>query len=94
VRYLEEDRTMFSPDDIQTRLRDRPFILVRIVTTIGQTYDIYHPDLVLVARQFLIVGIPSPENPAQAEQITRIGMIHVSELRDLPRPVPPPNGAG
>lgn len=84
---------MFSADDIQTRLRDRPFTPVRIVTTTGQTYDVYHPDLVLVGRRFLIVGAPSAENPTHAEQVTRVAMVHVAELRDLPIPTLPANGS-
>jgi len=80
---------MFSPDDVQARLRDQPFVPLRIVTTIGQSYDIYHPDLVMVGRRALIVGTASMDNPSQFDQVTRIAMIHVSELRDLPVPVPP-----
>ena len=83
---------MFSADEIQTRLRDRPFAPVRIVTTTNQTYDIYHPDLVLVTRRFLMIGLPSAENPTLAEQVTRVAVLHIAELRDLPAPAAPPNG--
>ena len=82
---------MFTADDIQARLRDRPFTPVRFVVSTGQTYDVYHPDLVLVARRFLIIGLPSTDNPIQAEQVTRVGILHVTEMRDLPSPVPPTN---
>jgi len=80
---------IFSPDDIQTRLHDRPFAPVRIVTTTNQTYDIFHPDLVLVGRRFLIIGTPSSENPTQADMVNRIALVHVSELRDLALPTAP-----
>lgn len=83
----------FTADDVQSRLRQQPFIPVRIVTTPGQTYDIYHPDLVLVGRRFLIIGIPSSDNPSQAEQVTRVALVHVAELRDLPAPVSLGNGS-
>lgn len=80
---------IFTPDDVQARLRDRPFLPVRIVTTTGETYDIRHPDLVLVGRRFLIVGMPSIENVSQAEQVTRVPLVHITELRDLPSSTPP-----
>jgi hypothetical protein len=83
---------IFTPDDVQKRLRDQPFTPVRIVTTTGQTYDVHHPDLVLVAQRFLIVGTPSPDNPSRADQVTRIALVHVAELRDLPKPFLPSNG--
>lgn len=84
---------VFTADDVQARLREHPFTPVRIVTTTGQVYDIFHPDLVLVARRFLVVGTPSPENPAQADQVTRVALVHVTELRDLP-PITPPAANG
>ncbi len=81
---------MFSADDIQARLREQPFGPLRIVTSTGQTYDVYHPDLVLVARRFLVIGLPSAENASQAEQVTRVSLLHVTELQDLPAPTPAP----
>jgi hypothetical protein len=83
---------MFTADDLKARLRERPFTPVRIVTTTGQTYDVYHPDLVWVAQRFLMVGTPSAGNPAVADQVTRVAILHVTELRDLPHPGVPPNG--
>lgn len=75
---------MFSAEDIQARLRTRPFLPVRIVTTTGETYDVHHPDLVFVARRFLEIGTPDRDNPTVSDQVTRVAMVHVTELRDLP----------
>ena len=83
---------IFTPEDIQTRLRERPFSGVRIVTTTGQEYEIRHPDLILVARRFLIVGIPGTDDPTLADQVTRIPLVHIAELRDLPSAPPSANG--
>lgn len=83
---------MFSAEDIQARLRGLPFTPVRIVTTTGDAYDIHHPDLVLTGRRFLIIGVPTSDNPTVAEQVTRVAMVHVVELRDLPNAAPPVNG--
>ncbi len=81
---------MFSADDIQARLRKQPFEPLRVVTSTGQTYDVHHPDLVIVGRRFLMIGLPSAENPSQAEQITRVALLHVTEIQDLPMPNPIP----
>lgn len=85
---------VFTPDNVRTRLKDRPFVPVRIVTTTGQTYDIFHPDMVLVGTTFLIVGTPSATNPAFFDQVTRVALIHVTELRDLPPVAPPATANG
>jgi hypothetical protein len=75
---------MFSSDDIQKRLRQSPFIPVRIIISSGQTFDILHPDLVLVGRRDITIGIASTESPAQYEQTTRVPITHVTALDDLP----------
>lgn len=82
---------IFTPDDIRARFREQPFQPVRIVTTTGQTYDIHHPDLVFVASHFLMVGTPSRRRPDVADQVTRVALVHVTELRDLL--TTPPAGA-
>ena len=59
---------LFTPDDVQARIKDQqPFVPVQLVTTTGQTYDIRHPELVVVAQHFLFVGLPSSKNPTQAD---------------------------
>jgi hypothetical protein len=75
---------MFSSDDIQRRLRQSPFIPVRIISSSGQTFDVVHPDLVLVGRRDITIGMASSENPAQYEQTTRVPSMHVTALEDLP----------
>ena len=90
---------MFTADDIQARLHERPFVPVRLVTSSGQSYDITHPDLVLVGRRFLIIGTASNENPRQIEAASHVSVLHVSDLQDIPRTTsaqtdePPSDGA-
>ena len=80
---------MFTGETIQERMRERPFIPVRIVTTTGQTYDISHPDLVWVGEQYLMIGTASAKNPSLFNQVTRLAILHVTELQDLPTLVAP-----
>lgn len=83
---------MFRPDDILTRLRERPFRPLRIVASEGQRFDIHHPDLVLVGDRDLMIGFPGPENPSVYNRITRVALIHVVALEDLPTPPASSNG--
>jgi hypothetical protein len=75
---------MFNPDDIQARLRQSPFVPVRIIISSGQTFDIYHPDLVLVGHRDMIIGMASKKNPARYESTTRVPIMHITALEDLP----------
>ncbi len=80
---------MFTPNEIQTRLREQPFVPVRIVTSSGQSYDVTHPELVLVGSRSLIIGAASNDNPTQFESASRIAVMHITDLQDLPSAAPP-----
>ena len=80
---------MFTPNDIQARIRSTPFVPLRIITSAGQTFDVYHPDLVLVGRRDMIVGIASGDDPVHYDQLTRIALMHITALEDLPVPSSP-----
>jgi hypothetical protein len=74
---------MFVPEDILDRLRNQPFVPVRIVTTTDK-HDIFHPDLVLVGRRYIEIGKASRENPATFDYVTRVAIMHITALEDLP----------
>ncbi len=79
---------IFTAEDVLTRLRTRPFTPMQVVTTTGETYDVYHPELVLPARRFIEVGLPAAgDNPHVPDQIVRVALVHIVALRDLPAPV-------
>ncbi len=80
---------MFTPDEIQERIGEQPFVPVRIVTSSGQMFDVNHPDLVMVGRLTLTIGSASTENPRQYERMTRVAIVHVTALEELPVPSVP-----
>jgi hypothetical protein len=75
---------MFRAADIQARLRQQPFVPVRITTTSGQEFDIFHPDLVLVGTSDLTIGFASTEDPSIYSRVTRVAILHVTAMEDLP----------
>jgi hypothetical protein len=75
---------MFRPEDIQARLREKPFRPLRIIASEGQRFDIHHPDLVLVGQRDLIIGFPSPGNPGIYDRQTRVALVHIVALEELP----------
>jgi hypothetical protein len=81
---------MFRVEEIQARLRERPFVPLRIVTSSGESYDVMHPDLVLVGERSLIVGTASNSNPTIYAATSRVALMHITDLQDLP--VPPATG--
>ena len=83
---------MFTYRDIQERLHVKPFRPMRIVVSEGQHFDIFHPDLVLVGRHDITIGFPSSDSPTVYDGVTRVALVHVVSLEDLPVATPPSNG--
>lgn len=79
---------MFTAHDIMARARIRPFVPFRIVMSSGERYDVTHPDLILVGRRDLTVGMPAPDEPTMYDQVARVAIMHITDVQDLPVPVP------
>jgi hypothetical protein len=83
---------MFAFQDVQARLRERPFRPFRIVVSESQRFDIRHPDLVLVGLNDVMIGFPSPQAPTVYDRVTRVALAYVVSLEDLPVSSVPGNG--
>ena len=75
---------MFTAGSILERVKQQPFKPVRIITSSGQQFDVFHPDLVMVGRQELTIGTPRSEAEPIYDQQTRVSILHVTALQDLP----------
>jgi hypothetical protein len=80
---------MFTIEDLHARARQQPFVPFRIVTSAGQAYDIYHPDLVMVGERELMVGTASTQHPRVYSRASRLAIVHITALEDLPVASPP-----
>jgi hypothetical protein len=80
---------MFTPEEIQARVRQQPFIPLRIVTSAGQTFDVHHPELIMIGRRALEIGYPSIENPTTFDRVIRVAIMHVNTIEELPVPASP-----
>ena len=72
------------PEDILRFLRTRPFEPFRIHMSDGTTYDIAHPDLALVERSVVIVGVPGPKGPdGPLEHSVNCALVHIVRAEKL-----------
>jgi hypothetical protein len=83
---------MFRAEDIQARLREKPFRPLRIVGSEGLRYDIHHPDLVLVGQHDLVIGYSTPDRPSVYDRLVRVALVHVVALEDIPAQPTATNG--
>jgi hypothetical protein len=78
-----------APADLRDRLRNRPFEPFRIVSSDGVTYDIRHPDLVLVTLGSAVIGFPDPSVPGVTARYDIVSLRHIVRLEQiLPQATP------
>lgn len=79
------------PEDVREFLRRQPFRPFRLTLTDGRTYDIMHPDLAMVGRSWVQVGLARPGDPENiAERLIFVSLLDIMQIEPLESVVPPP----
>ena len=80
------------PDEIRAHLRRQPFRPIRVFVSDGSHYDVRHPEIMLVTRSELVIGLASsgdeiPERSAYCDpiRITRIEPLNGGKRRPTAR---------
>ena len=73
-----------APDELHAMLQARPFIPFRVITPDGTVYEIHHPELCVVGQASLVIGYPSPGNPAIFDRYDIVSLRHGSRLEPIP----------
>jgi hypothetical protein len=71
------------PEDVREHLEARPFEPIRLFMSDGTTFDIRHPDLCIVSRSAVYVGIPDPRSPGVALRVAHCALIHITRIEAL-----------
>ena len=79
---------MFTSSDILFRVARKPFVPMRIITSAGDRYDVYHPDMIMIGRREVTVGTATADNPSVYERQSRVSILHVAAIEDLTAPTP------
>ena len=74
---------MIRPEDVRKHLDRRPFEAFRICLTDGKTYDIRRPDLCVVDRSTIHVGVPDPRRPGVAMDVHLCALVHIVRFEPL-----------
>lgn len=81
------------PEELLQLLRRRPFVPLRIHMTDGRTHDIRHPELVLVLRSRVDIGVAPDLATGVLERVEYCSLLHVVRVEELQTTAPPSNGA-
>ncbi len=72
------------PDDVLEMLRARPFRPFRISLSDGQQYEVRHPEIAIVSRSTVLVGIPGPRAPdGPVQKVVTCALVHITRLEAL-----------
>ena len=72
------------PEDIRQFLRQEPFRPFRLTLTDGRTYDVRHPELVVLGRSSLIIGFPRPGDTAPVyDHYVVVSLLHVMQAEPV-----------
>jgi hypothetical protein len=72
-----------SPEALRDTVKRQPFEPFRLVTTDGASYEIRHPDLVMVGIRTLMVGLTGQPGQTFFERSVQIDLLHVVRLEPL-----------
>ncbi len=76
-------------EELHEAARRQPFEPFRVILTTGATYDIRHPDLIMVGRRSAIIGVTNEPNGAVYDRTIKVDLLHVVGIEELPVPSAP-----
>lgn len=76
-------------EELTSLLRARPFVPLRIYLTDGRTYDLRHPEMAIVLRQRVDIGVDPDPATGVVERVDHCSLLHVVRIEELPTSVPP-----
>jgi hypothetical protein len=83
-----------TQDELHEAARRQPFEPFRLVLTTGATYDIRHPDLIMVGRRSAVIGLTSDPAGTAYDRTFKVDLFHIVGIEDLPGVPPSVNGPG
>ena len=75
---------MIRPEDILKLLRATPFQPFRISSSDGAQYDVRHPEMAIVSRSTVLLGVPGPEGlDGPVEDVVHCALMHITQMKPI-----------
>ena len=69
------------PDDIRELLLHKPFQPFRITLTDGRSYEVRHPELAMVGRSIVAIGVLAKDDPGPVfDRLVTVSLLHVMQI--------------
>jgi hypothetical protein len=79
-------------EDLLEHVRRQPFVPFRITLTTGRTFDVYHPDLIMVGRREAVIGLTLDPADTVYDRSAHADLFHIVTVDPLERPTAVPGG--
>lgn len=78
------------PEEVNGWLKREPFVPFRMVLSNGRTFEVRHPEMVMVGRTWVVVGdlVLAGDFPLPESYVT-VALVHVNLIEPLRSPSPP-----
>ena len=82
-------------EDIRSLTRKLPFQPFRVFLSNGQTFDIFHPYMILATPDAAHISVPSDDGPQRVkDEAVIVSLYHIQKIEPLPTPAPPAGANG
>lgn len=73
-------------DNLRERLRRQPFKPFRVHLSDGKSYDVLHPEMMLLTKSWVSIAIydAKPDRDAVPDRDVHISPMHITSTEDLP----------
>jgi hypothetical protein len=76
-------------DDVEKKLRQRPFEAFRLHLTDDTAYEVRHPELMLLGRRMAVVGLTTDPNQTFFDRTMDIDLFYIVRIEPIEMPVSP-----
>lgn len=70
------------PNDIITRLRKQPFEPLRVFISDGKSYDVRHPEMIMVGRSEVVIGLAQSKGEP-FDRLAYCDPVHITRIEPL-----------
>ncbi len=81
-----------TDEELKEAVRRQPFAPFRLTLTTGETFDIRHPELILVGRRSAVIGLTDDPSSLSFDRTFRVDLFHVVSMGEIAKAPKGSNG--